>query len=900
MALLCLVIFLAMAGDVIAQDGETGVISVSGSGTTNPSKLLWRVFDAVEERAGSPVRATYRAVGSSTGIAEFTSNSTMFGSADIPLPANTYQELQSRNEVVLQMPFVLGTVSVFAHQKDGLGPLKLSPCLLAKIFKRDILYWDDPEIKAQNPNLQVDPVTPITVVHRTDGSSSTAGFTEYLNKACSTVWTADLVGTTINWPAQTVGAAGSSGVTAETQADPFSITYLSSGHGLDAGLPEVELQNSDGIYLTSSAEGASQALLRATTVPMDYTQDMSGVDLIHLAGPTTWPITQLSYLFIRQDQSGNEVSGPLLKAVAMMLFSSEVQNELAQDYGLVGLPQARIVAATNSINSIKLGGAQEWVVSDSVPGARVISAKRKTWVSSQLSSLTSDVSAMSAAVDQHISMQVHGSGTTNPSTLLWDVMSMLEEQASRPLSITYRAVGSSTGQLEFIGQGNGYAPFTDFGSGDLPLSADQYQELTQAGHSVVQLPFLIGAVGIFHSIPAGMVGDEAIKLDGCLLARIFQANITTWDHPDILDQNPGLDRGAVAGAAITVYHRDLGSSSTAAVTGYLQKTCPEEWALGEGSKLDTWPESTVAVQGSSNMVAALRDNPFAIGYADVGYGWNAQLEEVQLKNKDGNFLTSKEADIPEAARIAVAQGIIPESSMRDFSGVSLLDQPGDKTFPIVLFSYIYVRQDIRYIGASGGVLVAMLNFLLSEDAHPYFAKHSFFPPPEEVAEVSRRGVTELTLAPDATVWEFEKSTATRPGVGSSPYVFSGKRQSYVNYQAGLMSNRVDALESTCTDLTAELEELRSQTDLAKALSIAAICISGVAFLGMVELLCVVLRGKQSCCGRNKSSTANANYADTSVPNGCFNSCVNDDPNATKFDTLNEVEMPPQSDSHGPK
>lgn len=49
----------------------------------------------------------------------------------------------------------------------------------------------------------------------------------------------------------------------------------------------------------------------------------------------------------------------------------------------------------------------------------------------------------------------------------------------------------------------------------------------------------------------------------------------------------------------------------------------------------------------------------------------------------------------------MAQGIIPESSMRDFSGVSLLDQPGDKTFPIVLFSYIYVRQDIRYIGASG-------------------------------------------------------------------------------------------------------------------------------------------------------------------------------------------------------
>ena len=62
-------------------------------------------------------------------------------------------------------------------------------------------------------------------------------------------------------------------------------------------------------------------------------------------------------------------------------------------------------------------------------------------------------------------------------------------------------VGSSTGQKEFIGSNNQYQPYTDFGAGDLPLSAEQYQELKAAGHNVLQIPFLIGAVSVFHDIP---------------------------------------------------------------------------------------------------------------------------------------------------------------------------------------------------------------------------------------------------------------------------------------------------------------------------------------------------------------------------------------------------------------
>lgn len=111
------------------------------------------------------------------------------------------------------------------------GGLKLSPCLLAKIFLRQITTWDDPDILAENPDLKVDPGSPITVLRRTDGSSSTSGITAYLSKACPEVWGSNLVGSTIEWPAGTSGHQGSGGITEGMQSTAMAITYLSSGEG---------------------------------------------------------------------------------------------------------------------------------------------------------------------------------------------------------------------------------------------------------------------------------------------------------------------------------------------------------------------------------------------------------------------------------------------------------------------------------------------------------------------------------------------------------------------------------------------------------------------------------------------------------------------------------------------
>ena len=48
----------------------------------------------------------------------------------------------------------------------------------------------------------------------------------------------------------------------------------------------------------------------------------------------------------------------------------------------------------------------------------------------------------------------------------------------------------------------------------------------------VHIPLALGAIAVFHSVPAGEIGGS-LKLDACLLAKIFSGAVETWDHPDV-------------------------------------------------------------------------------------------------------------------------------------------------------------------------------------------------------------------------------------------------------------------------------------------------------------------------------------------------------------------------------
>jgi ABC-type phosphate transport system substrate-binding protein len=188
MVMRALVALMAVSGNLVS--GEKPVLSIHGSGTTNPSKCFWHVMDKMEARAKLPMHMTYRGIGSSDGQAEFNTNPpvTYFGSGDIPLKQELYDYL-SATEVIFQLPVFVGAVSIF-HSVPSTPTLNMTACTLAKIMKRDITEWDHPEIKSSNPELSVPSGgLAIRVARRTDGASSTSGISAVSSRSLE--WSMD-------------------------------------------------------------------------------------------------------------------------------------------------------------------------------------------------------------------------------------------------------------------------------------------------------------------------------------------------------------------------------------------------------------------------------------------------------------------------------------------------------------------------------------------------------------------------------------------------------------------------------------------------------------------------------------------------------------------------------------
>jgi ABC-type phosphate transport system substrate-binding protein len=157
-------------------------------------------------------------------------------------------------------------------------------------------------------------------------------------------------------------------------------------------------------------------------------------------------------------------------------------------------------------------------------------------------------------------LTIAGSGTTNPSKCYWAIMAEMTALSKIPVHLTYRAVGSTTGQVEFVNN-NELIPAADFGSGDLPLTKARFDGLPD-GVEMMHLPIIVGAVSFFHNLP----GVENLNMTGELLARIYTYDITDWGHEDIVKINPYMVLDANADTTVIMTKRAKGSSSTAAAT----------------------------------------------------------------------------------------------------------------------------------------------------------------------------------------------------------------------------------------------------------------------------------------------------------------------------------------------
>lgn len=172
-------LLLASALCVFLSSSLLAQLQLNGAGATFPYVLYSKWFDVYKKKTG--IQFNYQSIGSGGGIKQITDGTVDFGASDGPM---TDEQLalarQKRGTDILHIPTTLGAV-VIAYNLSLPKPLQLTPDVLADIFLGVIKRWDDRRITAINPGISL-PSKPIVVVHRSDGSGTTAIFTDYLCK----------------------------------------------------------------------------------------------------------------------------------------------------------------------------------------------------------------------------------------------------------------------------------------------------------------------------------------------------------------------------------------------------------------------------------------------------------------------------------------------------------------------------------------------------------------------------------------------------------------------------------------------------------------------------------------------------------------------------------------------
>ncbi len=275
--------------------------------------------------------------------------------------------------------------------------------------------------------------------------------------------------------------------------------------------------------------------------------------------------------------------------------------------------------------------------------------------------LASIAAGLTPAIARAQGAQITGAGATFPNP----VYQKWAEAARGPagIQLNYQSVGSGAGINQIRNR------TVDFGASDAPLPVAQLEE-----HKLMQFPTVMGSLVAIVNIPG--VENEQLKLTGELLADIYLGKITKWNDPKLVELNRGV---SLPNLAIAPVYRADGSGTTFVWVSYLAAVS-EEWKsrVGVGTSV-RFPAGTGA-RGNEGVSGTVRNTRGAIGYVETAYAVTNRLVVTQIRNKAGNFVKPVHENFMAAA--ANANWNVPGMAP------SLIDQMGDKSWPIVSPTYI--------------------------------------------------------------------------------------------------------------------------------------------------------------------------------------------------------------------
>nr|WP_183265275.1 phosphate ABC transporter substrate-binding protein PstS [Acidocella aromatica] len=332
-------------------------------------------------------------------------------------------------------------------------------------------------------------------------------------------------------------------------------------------------------------------------------------------------------------------------------------------------------------------------------------------------------SAAGAAHAQTVDVPLTESG----SSLLYPLFNLwvASYSASHPgADITTTSTGSGAGIAQSI------KGLVQIGASDAYLS----DTMVKKNPTMMSIPLAISSQAVNYNLP----GISHLNLSGPILAGIYEGKITQWNDPAIVAANPGV---SLPNHVIIPVHRLDGSGDTFIFSQYLAFSTPE-WAstLHYGTTI-SWPAVPGALGGNGNsgVLAAVKANPYSLGYIGVSYADKAAaagLGVAALQNKHGEYV------LPTDETIAAAAQSVATTTPAD-ERVSMIFAEGANAYPIVNYEYAIVNST-QPAPALASAIHDFLTWAINEGNSPTFLKPvHFLPLPAAVKTLSQAQIDKI-------------------------------------------------------------------------------------------------------------------------------------------------------------
>jgi len=247
--------------------------------------------------------------------------------------------------------------------------------------------------------------------------------------------------------------------------------------------------------------------------------------------------------------------------------------------------------------------------------------------------------------------------------------------------------------------------------------------------ALLNVPLAIAAQQVNYNLPSLSAGVH-LRLNGAVLAQMYQGKITTWNDPAIAALNPGV---ALPGTRVVPLHRSDSAGDTFLFTSYLS-THSATWnsAIGYGTSVG-WPHAprAVAEHGNAGMVSGCGATAGCVAYIGISYlsaALAARLGEAELANSQGQYVLPTPASISAAVASFVSSTPVNET-------ISMVDGPASGGYPIVNYEYAIVSVK-QPSAARARDLKAFLHWAITKgNAAQYLGAVRFQPLPAAVVSL---------------------------------------------------------------------------------------------------------------------------------------------------------------------